>query len=393
MTITPTVAAPPSTQDVAATELAVMAATTGVATDFNQGSQIRTAAESVGAVVEQQGASVLALALQAIAYSAMGLFNITPKGAIASVGTVTMSTESGLLPPPATQAVQIPQGTLIQTQGGIQVVTTQLVTLNQGSGTINVPVQAVVPGAAGNVPAGSLTQLVSSLTYPLVVTNAAPLTNGTDAETPAQALARVAAKMSSVAGGSPVGIANSVIGVTASGTTETVRYSTVYEPWIAAGSGPGSGTAGFTLYIDNGSGAASAGLITAATNVLNGSQSGGQIGSRDAGMPYSVQAVQPIYASVSVVGALNSFGVQQTVINAITDAVDAYFASLQFCVDSSQYAEQAVLAAQVANAAIGTLTSLQVTLAYAAASNVAVTAVSGLGYNRVVLQNLSVQVA
>lgn len=393
MTISPTVAAPPSTEDTASTELAVMAATTGVATDFNKGSQIRTQAESIGAVVELQGASVLALAIQAIAYSAMGLFSITPNGAIPAVGTVTMSTAAGTLPPPATQAVQIPQGTLLQTQGGIQVTTTQLVTLLQGSGSIQVPVQAVIAGVGGNVPAGSLTQLVSSLTYPLVVTNAAPLTNGADAETPAQALSRVAAKMASVAGGSPVGIANSVIGVQASGTSETVLYSTVYEPWIAAGSGPGSGTAGFTLFIDNGSGTASSALIAAATSVLNGNQLTGKIGSRDAGMPFGVQAVQPVFAAVSVVGTLNSFGVQTTVAAAITKAVNAYFASLQFCVDQTQFAESSVLSAQVSNAAIGTLSSLQVTLAYGSSPSSGVAAVSGVGFNRVILQNLSVQVA
>jgi uncharacterized phage protein gp47/JayE len=393
--LTISVASPPTTNDVATIVLSTMAALSGVVTDFNEGSQVRTFAESVGAVAEQEGISAQALAFQALIFSAMGIFNIAPNPASQAIGTVTFST-AAISPPPATQAVQIPQGTLVQTPGGIQFQTTQAAVLLQGSRSINVTVQAVVPGAAGNVAAGAISQLINNLTYPLTVSNAAPTTNGANSETPASALNRLSAKIASLLGASPLAIANAVIGVQASGSAETVLYSTCYEPWVAAGSGAGSGTAGFTVYIDNGSGAASSGLIAAATAQLNGNLVSGQLGYRPGGVPFAVSGVLPIFAVVGVSGSLSPLaqGPQSGAVSgAISAAVSGYFAGLQFCQTPANYAYQGTIAAAVANSAIGALSSLSVTLAYASASGVPVASVSGLPFNRVILQTLSVSVS
>lgn len=384
-----TVASPPTTQDVASEALASIAAESGIITDYNEGSQIRTISESFGSVVEQQGVAAQATALQAISYSALGAFNIQPGLAVDSVGVLTFATAAGGSPPPAAQAVSIPQGTLVQTAGGIQFVTTQAVILNQGSTSINVPIEAVNGGAAGNVPAGAITQLLSSLTYPLVVTNANPTTGGTDATTPAQALALLTAAIAALVGGSPVSVANAAIGVVASGSNETVQYATCYEPWVAAGSGAGSGTAGYQVYIDNGGGTASSGLIAAVTSKLNGNASLNQNGYRPAGVPYSVLSVLPVQANVNVAATINSFGNTAAVSGAIVAAINAYFGTVNF--GNTVY--QADVAANAANAGVGLLTSLSVTLAYTSASGTAVQAVTGLGFNRVILNNLAVTVS
>lgn len=381
-----TVAAPPNTNDVAQQLLSAMAALSGVLTDYNAGSQIRTISESVGAVVEQQSVAAQARALQALVYSAMTLFGITAGQAVASSGNVKFYTGA-----PATQAIDIPANTIVQTGGGIQFITTAAANYPAGATELTVPVQALVAGTTGNVPANSVTLLITGLAYPLSVTNVAPISGGTNAESPSSALSRLAAAVAALGLGSPVSVANAAIGVSVSG--ETVRYSTCYEPWLAAGSGAGSGTAGFSVYIDNGAGTASSGLIAAVQTTLNGNQASGEKGYRPSGVPYSVQAVSPVYANVSIGATLSSLAVSATVSGALATAVSGYFDLLQFCQSSANYAYQGALAAAVSNAALGLLTSISVSLYYTSASGVAVTVVSGLPYQRVILSALTVAVS
>ena len=63
--LTPTVAAAPSGTQTATGMLAMIAALTATVTDINPGSQVRTLAESIGVVVEEEGIASQALALQA----------------------------------------------------------------------------------------------------------------------------------------------------------------------------------------------------------------------------------------------------------------------------------------------------------------------------------------
>jgi len=388
-----TVASPPTTLDVTQESLATMAALSGVLTDYNIGSQIRTIMESIGSVIEQQGISALALALQTIAYSAMSLFGITPSAALPASGTVTFYTAI-LNPPPATQNVSIPTGTIVSTVGGIQFSTLSDVVLLSGSTSTTAPIAAVLGGSNGNVPPGSIQQILTGLAYPLTATNLAQTLGGQDQETPAEAQTRLAAAISSLVGGSPVSVANSVIGVVASGTTETVLYSTCYEPWLAnqtwflSGSPSVSGLAGFNVYIDNGGGGASSALVSAAVAQLNGSFGPPTVPAyRPSGVPYNVYPAVPVFANVLVSGSLTPPALLPQISGAITSAVSGYF-TLPF--GTSAY--QASVAAAAANAALGSLTSVAVNLYYASAPTTAVSAVSALPYQRVVLQTLNVNV-
>lgn len=356
-----TLASPPSTASAASQILALMASESGVTTDYNIGSQIRTLAESIGSVIEQQGVWGQALAFQALTYGALSLFGITPGVAVSASGTVTFQTGSGGSPPPASQNVSIPAGTIVQTNGGVQFQTTALVTLGAGSSSVDASVVALVAGSTGNVTVGAINNIVTGLTYPLFVTNAAVTSGGADAQTPAQAIALFTAQVASIGLSSPVAIANAAIGVSVGG--ETVAYSTLYEPWIAAGSGAGSGVASWTLILDNGHGTASAALVAAVdTKLGGGSVSGsanasGAIGYRDAGVPYNILAVTGTYADVSVSGTLSSSANAALVSGAIAAAVSGYF-TLPF----GAPAERASLSAAVANAALGQLTALVVSL-------------------------------
>lgn len=393
MANTITVAAPGDTTNFAAQVLGMMAALSGVATDYNVGSQIRTQAESFGAVVEQQSIWSQALVFQALVYSAMSLFGIFPNTAIPASGLVQFVTAQ---PPgvgaPASQNVSIPAGTLVSTAGGIQFETVSSVLLTTGSSGVSVAIAATPGGAQGNVAASGISQIISALTYPLFVINPMPTSGGQDAETPAQTQARFAALRASIGLASPAAIANAAIGVTASGTSETVQYSTLYEPWIAAGAGAGSGIAGWKLYIDNGTGAASSGLVAAVNTALNvGTASGAtnntsnaNVGFRDAGVPYSILAVVPTYANVTIVGTVNSLVAPSVVQSAFNTAVSGYF-TLPF----GATAETARLSAAVANAAPGLLDALSVSLTASGSS----TPVSGIGtipFGRVILNNLAI---
>ena len=386
--LSPTVASTPTATQVATDIMANMAALSGVLTDYNVGSQIRTLAESIGAVTEADGISQQALVLQALAYSALSLFNITPAGATSASGVVTFATAfpSGSAPV-ATQSVPIPSGTLMQTAGGVVFQTVTNVTLPSGAQAISVGILAVQGGAAGNVPAEAITGFpLSSVGYPVYVQNAAPTAGGADAESPSSALARFTATVDALGLSSPFAVANAAVGVTASG--ETVRFAACYEPWIVAGTGAGSGTAGFILYIDDGAGAASSGLIDAVSGWITGDVLTQQSGYRPAGVPFQVLAVNPVYAAVSVSGTLVPGLIDPTTVaNTATSGIIGYFSSLGFQVA----AQQASIAAEAANAGLGFFETLTVTLTYSG-SPTGVPYVSGGADSRIILSGLDVQI-
>lgn len=352
-----TVAAPPTAADVALDIAAWIGGQSGVLTDFNIGSQVRTDAEAVGSVVEMQGVTAQALAFQAMVYSAWAAFGIIPLVAQAAVGTVTFKTGSGASPPPAPYNVLIPAGSLMQTAGGTQFATITDTVMPIGATTVSANVQAVVAGEIGNVPALAITQVLSALPIPLTVSNPAPTTGGEDTETPAETMGRFTALVQSIGRADPVSVANSCIGVIASGTTEVVKFSTVYEPWIVlATQGVTPLPAGFTVYVDNGSGSASTALLAAVKVNLDGNFATGQEGFRPAGVPYSVAAVMPTFCTVQVTGKALSSGLITALEAATNTAVTSYFNALPF----GQPAQMSLLLPVVANQIAGNVSSLTV---------------------------------
>jgi uncharacterized phage protein gp47/JayE len=122
---------------------------------------------------------------------------VTRKPAIAATGNVTFSRYT------ATAQAVIPVGTLLQTSDGTQQFTaiadtTQASwnsTLNAyvipaGTASANATVQAVTPGAAGNVNANTITTIAQALPGVDTVTNSQPFTNGQNAESDAALLQR-----------------------------------------------------------------------------------------------------------------------------------------------------------------------------------------------------------
>lgn len=348
-----TVAAPPTTAETALDMLQWIFSGTNQVTDYNVGSIVRTYAEAIGANNETESITAQAQALQALVYSAYSAFGISPLVATPSVGSVTFSTLS-FSPLPANVSVLIPSGTIVSTTSNVQFTTTANALLVSGTTSVVVPIQSIQTGALTNVASGTVTILSTALAYPLGVTNVLPTAGGINAETTSQTLSRFTAFVDSLGLCSPIAIASAVIGV--SYGQERVQYSTVYEPWVAqAVSGITPLTIGYDVILDNGSGSASSNLISAVTTFLT---SGGIAGYRPAGVPFSVLAVVPTLASVSVSAiALNS-SFASAIQTSISQAITTYFNSLLF----AQIAEITQLTATIATAVIGQLSSLSISM-------------------------------
>lgn len=108
-------------------------------------------------------------------YGWAGLIGVTQKDAIAASGTVTISGTS------ATPPLSVPAGALINRADGVQFTVTTTTALTGGSAAV--PVQAVLPGAAGNTDAGTLMSLSNPIVGVTSAGSAGLITGGTDQET------------------------------------------------------------------------------------------------------------------------------------------------------------------------------------------------------------------
>lgn len=77
---------------------------------------------------------------------------------------------------------QVPEGTVCMSADGIRFATTRAGSVAAGGSQIDLPVEAVEPGAAGNVPAGSVVFLAVPPVGVTACANLAPFSNGQDTE-------------------------------------------------------------------------------------------------------------------------------------------------------------------------------------------------------------------
>lgn len=109
----------------------------------------------------------------------VALIGVPRKDAEKAIGTATFSRASA-----ATQDYTIPSGTKVQTENvdPVTFVTTEEVVLANGTTSIDAVIEAVEAGQNGNVAAGTITVLLSSVPGVESVTNAAETSGGADAE-------------------------------------------------------------------------------------------------------------------------------------------------------------------------------------------------------------------
>lgn len=185
----------------------------------------------------------------------------------AAVGVLTFGRTS------AAGSATVPVGTQAMTSDGSQVFVVIADPLNSSySATVNgysvaagvtfidIPVNALVPGSGGNVVAGSVTLLRSSIPGIDSVTNLAPLYAGMDQETDEQLKSRFPLFIASLARGTAPAIAYGI-----STVQQSLQYSIIenyqHDQQFDAGY--------LTIIIDDGSGAPPASLITSVTEAVN----------------------------------------------------------------------------------------------------------------------------
>jgi phage-related baseplate assembly protein len=183
--------------------------------------------------------------------------------------------------------------------------------LAAGIASIDLPVVAVVAGAAGDVLAGTIGLLTSAIPGIDTVSNAAPMTGGLDAESDAAFKARFGNYLASLSRATPGAIEESVAGVQ-QGLSVSVAENVDQTGAVSMGS--------FVVTVDNGTGAPSAGLLASIAAAVNAV--------RPVGTRFSVQGPVVVNADVSMTLTLVPGTQAPVVIAAVSDAISAYFESL-----------------------------------------------------------------
>jgi hypothetical protein len=355
--------------------LQLLSATSGIISDPNVGSNLRSLATTIGAIIEQQNITSRVITAQNILNLLLTAYSVSIPQATFATGNVVFTLASSL----STVAV-VPQGTQVGTSGGLIYATTTALSIPAGNLSGTVSVQATQSGNIYNVSAGSITNILSSLPQTFTVSNTAPISGGTNAPSVTTILNLIANAILGQATATPQSIASVVFGLALT-TGETVEYSTVYEPWLyASGSGQ---VAGYTVYIDNGSGAASADLVTYVNNFLLNSSTTNIPSAIPAGVPFSVAAVVPVDVSVTVTATTypqysSSISFVSTL---ITNAADSYFQTLNFG-DTFNVSDLLVV---IDNNTSGLIQGLSVT---ATPSDT----VTALPYQRIILEQLTLNI-
>lgn len=116
----------------------------------------------------------------------VALFGFARQAGRRATGTITFSRVA-----PASSDILIPTGTTVQkpatsVSGTVVFVTTTSVVLAAGAVSVDAPIQAADEGLLGNVPAGSITQLVGGATSVSAISNTDATTGGAAIETDAE---------------------------------------------------------------------------------------------------------------------------------------------------------------------------------------------------------------
>jgi uncharacterized phage protein gp47/JayE len=318
-----TTPATPTATSIIVELLQLMAAQSGTISDFNPGSNIRTLASIMGLVMEQQNITNRVTTAQNVLSGLFSFYNLTPPSPAYATGSVTFT-----LPQALSTDLTILSGTQVGTTGGLAFSTIASLTLEAGSLSGSVGIQAQQTGTLYNVAANSITQMLSTIPVTVSVTNPNPTTGGTNAPSLSTLVNILSNTILSNATSTPSAIAAASYGVsTASG--ETTLYTTVYEPWVTQLTAGTTITAspGFTVYVDNGSGTASETLLEAVLNKLTGTPQ-----YVPAGVPFSVLSVTPVNIDCTVDATTTTAysGSIPYISTLITNAVNNYFSSLNF---------------------------------------------------------------
>jgi hypothetical protein len=222
----------------------------------------------------------------------------------------------------ATSAPVIPVGTTVQTTigGTVFSVYADPANVNYSSSaggyilaastaSVAVPVQAAVPGISGNVAAGSISLITSSVPGVDTVTNASAFTNAIDYESDAALKNRFRLAINALAKGTEAAYGLAITSIQ-TGLQYTIQENTTY-----------SGTTQYgyvTVIVDDGSGSISGSLLAAAQAAIDAVRAA----SVQVGVFAATTTSANVTATITTLTGYNPPTVVAQVVNAITDNIN-----------------------------------------------------------------------
>lgn len=156
--------------------------------------------------------------------------------AVRAAGTLRFSVGTA-----AQTGLPIPEGTVCLTAGLVRFETTEAAVLPAGQRSVDVPARAVLPGAGGNVPAGTVRAMAVAPTGVAACTNPAAFTGGREVEDDEALRARVLASYRRLANGTNAAYyarqATALAGVAAANVLPKQRGLGTVDVYIAADGG------------------------------------------------------------------------------------------------------------------------------------------------------------
>jgi uncharacterized phage protein gp47/JayE len=246
---------------------------------------------------------------------------ITRLGAQPASGSVTFSRYTA-----AASAPVIPVGTTVQTTNGgisfsVYADTTNVAysaasngyILAASTSSVTVPVKAVIAGTSGNVAAGAISLITSSVPGVDTVTNASAFTNAIDTESDADLKTRFRLAINALAKGTEAAIGLAITSIQ-SGMQYTIQENVTYG---------GATQYGYvTVVVDDGSGNISSTLLTAAQNAVSSANGGVRAAGVIVGVFAATITSANVTATVTTLPGYDHPTVVAQVISAITNNIN-----------------------------------------------------------------------
>ncbi|GBR55791.1 hypothetical protein AA18889_0325 [Acetobacter senegalensis DSM 18889] len=244
-------------------------------------------------------------------------FGMSRMPGTAATGEVTLTSFQ-----PDQQSASVAVGVLVRTVAGVNYVVTEDTSNSAwsaatgayvrpvGTGSITVPVECQVSGSTGNVAAGAICLLGTSIAGIDTVTNAVALVNGSGGETDAQLKARFPDWLAAKATASNAAIENAIAGVQTNLTYEIINCEApdgTFRPGY------------FTVVVDDGTGTPSADLLASAFAAIDAVKAEG-VGFAVIG---PIELLATVSMTVTVSAGTDTATVQTNIQNAITADIDS----------------------------------------------------------------------
>ncbi|WP_428493235.1 baseplate J/gp47 family protein [Rhodopila sp.] len=263
-------------------------------------------------------------------------FSLIRLPAIPSTGIVTISRFAPNL------SATIPVGTVFKTADGllsfaitedqslsIWQAGTSAYVLPSGVASANLPVVCLTGGSNGNVLAGTITVIAASVPGIDQVNNAAPLTDGADAESDQAFRSRFQNYLASRSRATLLAVQNAIANIQ-QGLDVAIEENTAPDGSIRAGS--------FLVVVDDGTGYPPSGLLSTVATAVDSV--------RPIGTTFAVIAPTVLTVNVSLVATLTSVAVASQSVSSIQNYIAVYLSSLPIGASASvtRVAQNAYLA-------------------------------------------------